>query len=70
MSKIRSEKVKFTVNGEEWQVNTPVVHLPITKVKGDPMRETTRGELLIFARDGRPCVKVGDETFRVKFESE
>lgn len=63
-------KVKFTVRGEEWEVNAPVVHLPITKVNGNPMREVTKGELLIFARDGRPCVKIGGETFRVKFENE
>lgn len=62
-------KVKFTVSGVEWEVNAPVVHLPITKVNGDPMRETTRGELQIFAKDGRAYAKVGDETFRVKFES-
>lgn len=63
-------KVKFTVRGDEWEVNAPVVHLPISKLKGDPMRETTKDELLIFAKDGRAYAKAGDETFRVKFESE
>ena len=68
MSEIRSEKVKFTMNGEEWQVNTPVVHLPISKLKGDPMRENTKGEILLFAKDGNAYVKIGNEIFRARFE--
>lgn len=61
-------KMAAVVDGEEWELNAPVLHLPIHKRGGNPWGETTERVIDVYAHDGRFAVKIDGRLLHVAGE--
>jgi hypothetical protein len=61
-------KMCIVANGEEWELNAPVLRLPVHKRDSNPFRETTEKVIDVYAHNGRFAVKMDGRLMHVAGE--